>query len=375
MAGIYIHIPFCKQACFYCDFHFTTNSSYHKEMVAALAQELILQKQLLAQETITTIYFGGGTPSLLSTSAINHLLDIINKNYALADELEITLEANPDDLTPEKLQELANSPINRLSIGVQSFDDTVLKSMNRSHNSKQALSAIQNAQELGFDNITIDLIYGIPKTTNQQWLQNLQQAFALQVPHISAYALTVEKKTALDSFINTGKYPPLDEELALAQFEILVKETEKQDFIQYEISNFGKTNYFSKHNTAYWQGKKYLGIGPSAHSFYDNTRTWNISNNIKYIKAIAKGIVPNEIEKLTTTDLYNEYIMTQFRTIWGVDSSFIQKEFGKKYFDYFIQGIQKQLDNQTVLQVESTYTLSLKGKFRADGIISDLFWV
>jgi oxygen-independent coproporphyrinogen-3 oxidase len=373
MAGIYIHIPFCKQACFYCDFHFSTATKYQDEMVQALAKELELQKHILANETIETIYFGGGTPSLLHVAQINYLLETINKNYALASKLEITLEANPDDLTLEKLKALRQTAINRLSIGVQSFDDKTLRYMNRSHNAQQALTSIKQAQDLGFKNITIDLIYGVPHVSNVQWQGELEQVFALQVPHISAYALTVEPKTALDSFIKKGKYTPIDEDLALAHFNTLITASQKQGFVQYEISNFGKKQFFSKHNTAYWQGKKYLGIGPSAHSFFDNTRMWNISNNIKYIKSLTKNCIPNEQELLTKTDLYNEYLMTQLRTIWGVNLIQIKALFGEKYATYFLTQITKHVVQEVVVLLNDNYVLSQKGKFLADGIISDLF--
>ena len=375
MAGIYIHIPFCKQACFYCDFHFSTSTKYQDEMVQALAKELELQKHILANDVIQTIYFGGGTPSLLSITQINYLLETINKNYALASKLEITLEANPDDLTQEKLQALAQTPINRLSIGVQSFDDKTLLYMNRSHNARQALASIKQAQNLGFENITIDLIYGVPHISDAQWQAELNQAFALQVPHISAYALTVEPKTALASFIQKGKYKAIDEDLALAHFNTLVSETKKQGFVQYEISNFGKPDFFSKHNTAYWQGKKYLGIGPSAHSFFDNTRMWNVANNIKYIKSLAENSIPNESEILSKTDLYNEYLMTQLRTIWGVNSNYIKTHFGDNYVDYFLKQSKKHLKQKTLVLMDDNYVLNQKGKFLADGIISELFYI
>ena len=375
MAGIYIHIPFCKQACFYCDFHFSTSNKYQDEMVQALATELVLQKHILAKDRIETIYFGGGTPSLLSIAQINYLLETISKNYALASELEITLEANPDDLTAKKLQDLAQTAINRLSIGVQSFDDKILRYMNRSHNTEQALYSIKQAQDLGFENITIDLIYGVPQVSVADWKNTLIKTFDLQVPHISAYALTVEPKTALDSFIKKGKYTALDERLALAHFDVLLDETAKAGFVQYEISNFAQENYYSKHNTAYWQGKKYLGIGPSAHSFYDNTRAWNVSNNLKYIKSLAEHSIPNETEMLSKTNLYNEYLMTQLRTIWGVDLHTIKTKFGKKYQDYFLKQVAKHLISTVIIEENERYKLSQKGKFLADGIISDLFYV
>ncbi len=375
MAGIYIHIPFCKQACYYCDFHFSTSSKYQDEMIAAIILELKLQKALFATATIETIYFGGGTPSVLDTKAITAILDTIYKNYALADALEITLEANPDDLTPTKLKQLAQTPINRLSIGVQSFSDTVLRYMNRSHSSEQALTSIKQAQAIGFENMTIDLIYGVPQVTNTAWEQELEQFFELQIPHLSAYALTVESKTALASLIQKGTYKPLDESQALAHFELLLAASQKQHFMHYEISNFAKEGYLSKHNTAYWQGKQYLGVGPSAHSFIGNTRAWNSANNIKYIKSITQGIVPQEQELLTQKDKYNEYVMTQMRTIWGVDSHYIQTHFGSKYFAYFSKQIAKHITQHNVMQNANNFTLSPQGKFKADGISSDLFWV
>ena len=375
MAGIYIHIPFCKQACYYCDFHFSTSMKYQDEMVEAIILELQMQKTMFATANIETIYFGGGTPSVLSNQAITAILDTIYKNYALADDLEITLEANPDDLTATKIKSLANTPINRLSIGVQSFDDAVLRYMNRSHNSKQALTSIKQAQDSGFENMTIDLIYGVPQVSNAAWESELEQFFTLQIPHLSAYALTVESKTALASLIQKGKYKPLDEAQALAHFERLLAASQKQDFMHYEISNFAKAEYLSKHNTAYWQGKNYLGIGPSAHSFVGNTRFWNIANNVKYIKSINSGVLPQEQEELTPKDQYNEYVMTQMRTIWGVDSAYIQSNFGSIYFDYFTRQIQKHIAQNNVLQNANIFTLSPQGKFRADGISSDLFWI
>ncbi|HFS66657.1 MAG TPA: radical SAM family heme chaperone HemW, partial [Flavobacteriia bacterium] len=284
MAGIYLHIPFCKQACYYCDFHFSTSLKKKSTLIQALAKELILRKNEL-QESIETIYFGGGTPSLLTKFELSFLLKTIYQNYNVVASPEITLESNPDDLDKEKLTNFKKIGINRLSIGVQSFFDEDLQALNRIHTAKEAIETLKIATKL-FDNITIDLIYGIPSLTKDKWLKNLEIAFDLSIKHISSYALTVEPKTALYKFIETKKYPNVEDSLALQHFKILQEETKKKGFIQYEVSNFGKPGYFSKHNTSYWLGKSYLGVGPSAHSYHNYERSWNINNNAKYIKAI-----------------------------------------------------------------------------------------
>ncbi len=373
MSGIYIHIPFCKQACYYCDFHFSTSLKRKDSMLKAIVKELELRKNELSK-SIETIYFGGGTPSLLTTNEIQVILDAVYQNYNVVENPEITLEANPDDLTTQKINELSNTKINRLSIGVQSFFDEDLQFMNRAHNVKEAMNCLLEASR-HFDNITIDLIYGIPNMSNEKWLKNLQIAFDLGVPHISSYALTVEDKTALSNFIKKGKYPPLDENLAEQHFQILVKETAKNNFIQYEISNFGKENYFSKHNTSYWQGKYYLGIGPSAHSFNGISRSWNIANNTKYIASIQKGILPQEIEILSKNDQFNEAIMTGLRTIWGVSLQKVEKQFGIDYKNQLIKNAQKHLLSKTLKITNNTLFITEKGKFLADGIAADLFVV
>ncbi len=380
MAGIYLHIPFCKQACHYCDFHFSTSLKKKEILVSCLEKELILRKVELQYETITTIYFGGGTPSLLSVSEIKRLLATIQEHYNVTDNIEITLEANPDDLTEETLQKLAKSKVNRLSIGVQSFFDEDLRVMNRAHNAKEALESLKLATKL-FDNITIDLIYGIPKMSTKRWKENLQYAFDLNINHISSYALTVEPKTALAAFIKNGSYPNTNEEEAKAHFDILVEETKNKGFVHYEISNFGKPNFFSKHNTSYWQGKKYIGIGPSAHSYNKSHRSWNIANNSKYIKAIQENYLPFEKEELTKKDQFNEYLMTGLRTIWGVSLHKIEEEFGTKTHRKLLSDSKKYIENG-LLYIENTSetennTTCLKttdkGKFLADGIASDLF--
>ena len=371
MSGIYIHIPFCKQACYYCDFHFSTSPKRKDKMIQAIADELLLRKGELT-ETVETIYFGGGTPSLLSIEEIQFLLDTIYSNFKVIDRPEITLEANPDDLSEEKITKLSNSRINRLSIGIQSFFDDDLKMMNRAHSAKEAETCLTLATR-HFDNITIDLIYGIPNMSIEKWNQNLQIAFNHRVPHISSYALTVEPRTALDNFIRKGKYPPLDESLAAQHFDILVEEASKNGFVQYEISNFGKTNYFSKHNMSYWQGISYLGVGPSAHSFNGTQRSWNVNNNAKYLKSIQQRFLPQEIEILSKTDQFNEFVMTGLRTILGVSLVQIELKFGNTMKKKLLNNIEKHIQDHT-LEIQNNVLLTTKkGKFFADGIASDLF--
>jgi len=374
MSGIYIHIPFCKQACHYCDFHFSTNMGKKEAMISALVKELELRKEEFKDEVVQTIYFGGGTPSVLDTAEIDQIIATIHSNYTVVVDPEITLEANPDDLSKEKIEELAKSPINRLSLGIQSFFEEDLKMMNRAHNAQEAAACIALAKN-HFDNISIDLIYGIPGMTNERWISNIEKALDLGVPHISSYALTVEPKTALKSFIDKGLIPPIDDELAESHFHILVQKLAVAGFINYEISNFGKPGYFSRNNTAYWQGKKYLGIGPSAHSYDGIRRGWNINNNAKYIKAIAENQFPMETEVLSKRDRYNEYIMTGLRTIWGVSLEQIKIEFGQKFYTYLTQQAQKKIEDG-LLYIEKDHLLvSKKGKFLSDGIAADLFLV
>ncbi|MRI00619.1 radical SAM family heme chaperone HemW [Kriegella sp. EG-1] len=374
MSGIYIHIPFCKQACFYCDFHFSTSMAKRVEMVAALQQELKLRKDEFKNELVETIYFGGGTPSVLKSEEINNLIYSVYEHYRVSDNPEITLEANPDDLSKSRINEMSQSKINRLSIGIQSFFEDDLKLMNRAHSAIEAEESLIMATSQ-FDNISIDLIYGIPGATDAQWLQNIKKALSFNIPHISSYALTVEPNTALAHMVEKGKIANVDDEAAERQFNMLVDELEEKEFVHYEISNFGKEGYFSKNNTAYWQGKKYIGIGPSAHSYDGKERGWNIKNNIKYIKSIQANKLPIEIEILTTADRYNEYIMTGLRTIWGVSIVKITKEFGEKYSDYLIQQSAKSRSQNLLIIENNTIKVTKKGKFLADGLAADLFMV
>ncbi len=377
MAGIYIHIPFCKQACYYCDFHFSTSLKRKDDLLTAIKIELLLRKEELEKEPIETIYFGGGTPSILAVEELKSIIDTVYENYEVVKDVEITLEANPDDLSSEKIKGLAKLPINRLSIGIQSFFDDDLKLMNRAHSAEESKKCLAEATKY-FDNITIDLIYGIPNMSNKKWLLNLKQAFDFNIPHISSYALTVEEKTVLHKLIEKGKVPPVDENLALEHFNILVKETEKRGYVHYEISNFGKAAYFSKHNISYWFGEKYIGIGPSAHSFTGFERSWNVSNNTKYINALFADQLPSEKEQLTEIDRFNEYIMTGLRTIWGVSFLKIEKEFGAMYLEELKKSAERFI-KLGLLEIElrsfsgNVLVITKKGQFLADGIAADLF--
>ena len=372
MSGIYIHIPFCKQACHYCDFHFSTSLKKKDDMVLALAKEITLRKSEFNDEIVETIYFGGGTPSILEITDIRLLIDTIYQNYKVIENPEITVEANPDDLTETRIIELANNQINRLSIGIQSFFEDDLKLMNRAHNSAEAKQCLEIATQY-FDNISIDLIYGVPNMSNEKWLQNIETALSFNVPHISSYALTVEPKTALHTFIQKGIISSPDDEVAQEHFHLLLDKLEQNGFIHYELSNFGKSTYFSKNNSSYWLGKKYIGIGPSAHSYNGISRSWNISNNTLYLKSISENILPSETETLTKTDRYNEYVMTGLRTIWGISLDRIETEFGKTYLDYLNKQSYNYIEDHLLFVDDNILRTSKIGKFLSDGIASDLF--
>ncbi|MGC4040549.1 MAG: radical SAM family heme chaperone HemW [Flavobacterium sp.] len=372
MSGIYIHIPFCRQACHYCDFHFSTSLKKKDEMVLALAKEIALRKNEFQNEVVETIYFGGGTPSILQIADLRFLIDEVYKNYNVIDEPEITVEANPDDLSEERIIALSKNKINRLSIGIQSFFEDDLKLMNRAHNSAEAKKCLEIATHY-FDNISIDLIYGIPGMSNEKWLENIATALSFNIPHISSYALTVEPKTALDSFIKKGLIPMPDDEAAQEHFHLLVDKLEENGFIHYELSNFGRENYFSKNNSSYWLGKKYIGIGPSAHSYDGISRSWNVSNNTHYLKSIAENKLPSETETLSKTDRYNEYVMTGLRTVWGISLDRIKTEFGPEYLDYLNRQAEKYIEDHLLFVDENTLRTTKNGKFLSDGIASDLF--
>jgi oxygen-independent coproporphyrinogen-3 oxidase len=374
MAGIYIHIPFCRQACHYCDFHFSTSMKKKDEMVQALAQEIAMRRDELQNETIETIYFGGGTPSVLTNAEIQLLIDAVYADHNVVANPEITLEANPDDLSAARIAELSKSQINRLSIGIQSFFEDDLRMMNRAHSSAEAEACLTEAVK-HFDNISIDLIYGIPGMSSERWISNVEKALSFGVPHISSYALTVEPKTALHKFVKSGAIAPPSDEAAQEHFHILADTLAANGFVHYELSNFGKEGYFSKNNTAYWLGKKYLGIGPSAHSYDGITRSWNINNNTLYVNDIQRGNLPSEKEKLTPADRYNEYIMTGLRTIWGVSTERVAAEFGKLFSDYLQQEAARFIQQGLLVLEDGTLKTTKAGKFLTDGIASDLFFI
>jgi len=373
MAGIYIHIPFCKQACHYCNFHFSTSLKYKGDLLQALMQELELQRNYLPTPKLETIYLGGGTPSLLTGDELQQLFDTIHQFYEIETDAEITLEANPDDLTDTKIQEFRTTPINRFSIGIQSFAEADLLFMNRAHNAQEALHCIQKVQDAGFDNLTVDLIYGTPTLSDEQWQQNIQQVIDLQVPHLSCYALTVEEKTALAHFVKIGKAPPVDEEQAARQFEQLMQKLQAHGYEHYEISNFAKPDRYARHNSNYWKGVPYLGIGPSAHSYDGKSRQWNVANNASYIKALQKNNVPFEREELTPEQQYDEYVMTALRTIWGVNLEKV-RHFGPRFERYFLKNVQHFLLAGQVERQGDTFRLTEKGKLLADGIAMELFF-
>ncbi len=373
MAGIYIHIPFCKQACNYCDFHFSTSLKNKEAFLDALKKEIELQKDYLGTKKINTIYLGGGTPSLLNQNELMQVFGTIDKYFKIHKDAEITLEANPDDLTKNKIKELKDTPINRFSIGIQSFYDEDLKLMNRAHNSQEAISAVKGAQDAGFENITIDLIYGIPNLTEHRWRNNLQNAFLLDVKHISAYCLTVEPKTVLAHQVKTKQIKNIDEQQSSEQFEIMLDAMKQQSFVQYEISNFCKDNFYSKHNSNYWLKEKYLGLGPSAHSYNGSTRQWNISNNALYIKGVEENKLNFELEELSDSQRYNEYILTSLRTIWGTSLDVISSSYGNNYQTYCLKEVEKYILSEDVKIEANKLFLTNKGKLIADKIASDLF--
>jgi oxygen-independent coproporphyrinogen-3 oxidase len=373
MAGIYLHIPFCKKACHYCDFHFSTSPQYKDQMLQALSQEIDLRKNYLAGETIETIYFGGGTPSLLSADDLQILIGAITDLYEVSPTAEITLEANPDDLNPQKVREFRQTLINRFSIGIQSFFEEDLKWMNRAHTAREAQSSIKRVQDAGFENITADLIYGFPLLNTPKWEHNIQQLIELQIPHISSYAMTVEPATALSSFIKKGEQKPMDEGQSTAQFLFLMDQLIGVGFEHYEISNFAKPGLYSKHNSNYWEGVPYLGIGPSAHSFNGESRQWNISNNSKYIEQIQLKKIPAEIEVLTTENRINEYIMTSLRTSKGMSLQKITERFGSDYSNEVKDGLEPFADKNWINLNDQIVTLTTDGKLFADHIASELF--
>lgn len=381
MSGIYIHIPFCKQACSYCDFHFSTKMTSKDQMIEALCMELKMRKDSFAQDQIASIYFGGGTPSVLSPIEIERLIEAVYSHYSITDNPEITLEANPDDLSEDYIQALSKTKVNRISVGIQSFHQEDLSFMNRAHNASQSKEALHWVKQY-FDNYSIDLIYGVPmsgRTSEEQdllWIENVTMALAFSPNHISVYALTVEPKTVLDHQIKSGKLPPLDESRAHAQFNELRRMLKDAAYEHYEFSNFSKEGFYAVNNSGYWEGKRYMGVGPSSHSYDGESRSWNAASNPLYIKAIFEGIRPFEVEYLSVSERYNEYIMTGLRTTKGVELAKINALFGPEYESYVIKEAQKkiaegllELVNETVLKITAP------GLFFTDGIVAQLFYI
>ncbi|HEV8512077.1 MAG TPA: radical SAM family heme chaperone HemW [Cyclobacteriaceae bacterium] len=372
MAGLYFHIPFCKQACHYCDFHFSTSQDLKDDLVNALCQEIEMQKSYLEGESIDTIYFGGGTPSLLSGQHLQSLFDAVDKNFVTSNP-EVTLEANPDDLSEENLAMLKAVGVNRLSIGIQSFDDNILKFLNRAHSSHEAFLCLERARHAGIDNISIDLIYAIPGQGNDLLKKNIEKVISISPEHVSAYSLTIEEKTVFGKRQKKGIFPVETEEAAAAQMEILMEELGNAGFDQYEISNFCKPGFYSRHNSSYWQQKKYLGIGPSAHSYNGLSRQSNINSNTLYIKSITQGKIPCQIEILTRANKINEYLFTTLRTTWGCNLNYLLEQMNYDLMKENHQALDAFIKHQFVTVENNILRLSDKGKLLADKIASDLF--
>lgn len=372
MAGIYFHIPFCKQACYYCDFHFSTNLSLKRDLLTALAHETEIQRSYL-QEPVDTVYFGGGTPSLADPAEIGILLQKVRSVFQVEPDAEITLEANPDDLTPLKLQGLRDEGVNRLSIGIQSFDERVLRFLNRAHDHVAARNCIPIARGAGFSNISIDLIYAIPGQSYEQWKNNVTQAIALEPEHISAYSLTIEEKTVFGNWSAKGKLVPVGDDLSAEQFDLLIDLLEKAGYEHYEISNFARPGFQSRHNSSYWKQEKYLGIGPSAHSYNGVSRQFNVANNYQYVSAIREERVPFTIEQLSRVDQVNDYLLTTLRTSWGTDLARLRDIMEYDLLETRKTYIEALIRNGYAVVAQDHLVLTRKGKFLADKISSDLF--
>ena len=379
MNGIYIHIPFCRRACNYCNFHFSVSTRNKSDYIAAILKEIESQKNYFNKDNhqektiIDTVYFGGGTPSLLLAEEISQIVTVLNLYFEIKSNAEISLEANPEDLTKEKLREFKQIGINRLSIGVQSFFDEDLQFLNRPHNAQKAINSIIESKEVGFNNISIDLIYTIPSLTNGNWLRNLEIAFENKIPHISLYSLTVEPKTPLAHYIAKGKCKAIDELKSNEQYQIAMQAMEKNEYIHYEISNFCKKGYYSIHNSNYWKNQSYLGLGPSAHSYNGISRQWNIANTTEYIKKLLLGETAYTEEILTITQHYNEYILTTLRTIWGSDLDVIKNTFGTAYFNHCTKIATKYVQEGKIVINNNCIYLTNTGKLFADLISMEMF--
>ncbi len=374
MSGVYIHIPFCGKKCFYCDFYTTLSIKYKEEYINTLIKELKLRQNYIEKKELKTIYFGGGTPTLLKPSELQYIIDEVSNIFTIKKNAEITIEANPDDINEQYVKQLQHTVINRISIGLQSFFDEDLKLMNRRHTSNENIYAIQLLQSKGYINISGDLIYGLPKMNIDHWQKNLSEFFALNIPHLSAYHLTYEPNTVFSKFLKKGKIKEIPEDDSLIQFELLLSEAKKHNFIHYETSNFAKKGYFSQHNSAYWQQKKYLGLGVSAHSYNGNSRQSNISNIKEYMKRVGEGSNYFVKEELSITDKYNDYIITSLRTIWGVDLKFIKNNIGTQYYKFIETKSKELILKKLLIKENEILKISPKGKFIEDNILMDLFF-
>lgn len=375
MSGLYIHIPFCKQLCHYCAFHKSVSFKDKSIMFESIKKEIFLRKEYLGGDSLSTIYFGGGTPSVYSPEEIGDLLSYIEGLFSFTENIEISFECNPDDLSEEYLCLLSKTKVNRLSIGVQSFHDDDLKFMNRRHSGVEAIEAVGLAQKYGFNNISVDLIYGVPGLSMEKWAKNLEIIFGLGIQHISSYHLMYDSKTVFSHRLKTGKLHEIEEEESLAQYKLLIKESKANKFIHYEISNFCEESYISKHNSSYWKQQKYLGVGPSAHSYNLTKREWNISNNNKYIEALKDSHLPLECENLSITDKYNDYVLTSLRTYWGMDLDYVKKTFGSEMHAFCIKESEKYLQSLDVRIQNNFIILTDKGVFKSNDIMSDFFFL
>lgn len=375
MAGLYIHVPFCARRCIYCDFFSNTEMKYKEAYIHAIVRELELRKEYTGGETINTIYFGGGTPSQLTASDFKQIFDTLYRLYDISQCSEITLEANPDDLTSSYIASLRTLPFNRISMGIQSFKDEDLRFLNRRHTAAQAVRAVEECRQQGFLNLSIDLMYGLPNQTLAAWNENLSTAISLGVPHLSAYHLIYEEGTALYKLKEAGKISSVEEETSVSMFTLLIDRLTTAGFLHYEISNFGKENFISRHNSSYWTGKKYLGLGPSAHSYNGENRQWNVSSLPAYIKGITEGIPQTETELLDLHTRYNDFIITGLRTMWGLDLNILQEQFGRQLLNYCNKQAAPHLKNGLLLQTGNIVTLSREGIFISDGVMSDLLFV
>lgn len=375
MAGIYVHIPFCRLKCYYCDFYKTVNTSLTDKFIKALKNEILQRKNYLGNELVETIYFGGGTPSVITKNELTGILDFLKLNFNVSPTAEITFEANPDDLSAEYLNDIYQAGVRRLSIGIQSFQNDFLKKMNRRHDANQAVGAVKNAADAGFDDISVDLIYGLPELTPAQWKADLEKVFQLPVQHLSAYHLTYHKGTPFYTWLKKGTLKALNEEESILQFQMLTQMAKENGFEHYEISNFARDQKYSKHNSAYWKGVNYIGLGPSAHSFNGMSRSWNVSHIESYIKAAEKGLSYSETEILTENNKYNEYVLTRIRTKWGVSITEIKTVFGNEKTVWFQKNIENYIKPGLVKQQNGIYTLTEKGMFVSDDIMTNLMFI